>query len=351
MITKERFNIHDNSIEEYQNSTFLSNIKTSFLNDEKPNECRRCWIEEENNVKSKRILDNDRWGELYDSNNLNNNDLLTISLGMGNICNLKCRICSSNASSKWIKEEEYHSGVKGTVHDFYKDISFIEQIKKLTNSVIHIDFPGGEPLVAGTSQQIEILDNIIESGRASHVSLHYTTNLSLYPSIDFWNRWEHFKNVDLQFSIDGIESHFEYNRHPSSWKDSYANLKRYQEVNKDNIQLSIAHTLSAFTIYYLPEFYDWCIGEGLPKPWIGRLNKPKHYQAGIFPSIHKQTIKDKLLNHGSSIVTKWADEVFTNDAEDNLEEFWEWTNKVDSYRKENFTDTFPEIAKLLSLSS
>jgi len=342
-------NVYNSSLKEYTDSKFLQDLKNDFLSGVKPSSCQRCWAEEDNNIKSKRLLDLDRWGAEFKSYDLDNTNPLTISLGMGNICNLKCRVCSSNASSKWIKEEEFYTGTKGKIHDFYKDGSFLSQIKDVLHDIIHIDFPGGEPLVTGTTEQLEILDTIINSKRASEVSLHYTTNLTIFPNSKFQERWKHFKNVDLQFSIDGTHKHFEYNRHPANWDECYANLKKYQAIKDSNIQISIAHTLSAFTIFYLPEFYDWCNNEGLPEPWIGRLNKPMHYQPGIFPAHTKQQVKDKLSAHASASL--WANEVFIHDASEKLQDFWNWTDKVDNYREESFSETFPELAELLCLSS
>lgn len=343
--------VYTSSITEYTNSAFLSSLKDDFTNGIKNTGCRRCWAEEDNNIKSKRLLDLDRWQLQYDAHGLETNNFLTISLGMGNVCNLKCRICSTTASSKWIKEEEFYTNTRGQVHDFYKDRTFISQIKELLNSIVHIDFPGGEPLVAGTNEHLEVLDVLINSNRANEVSLHYTTNLTIYPDKKFWDRWQHFRNVDLQFSIDGTYKQFEYNRYPASWNTCYTNLKKYQDVNRSNIQISVAHTLSVFTIFYLPEFFDWCKHEGLPKPWVGRLDKPKYYQAGVFPISQKQSITNKLQQDLNSDVSIWSDEVWMHDSSDQLNELHQWIKKVDQYRNQSFSNTFPELVELLCLPS
>jgi len=349
--SEEQFNVNDHSIKQYRDSSFLKKLKTQFLNNESPNACRRCWKEECNKIKSKRVLDLERWGDHYKNYDLSKEQTLTISLGLGNICNLKCRICSSNASSKWIKEEYAYTGKKAKVSVFFKNPIFISEVNQVLDDIIHIDFPGGEPLLSGITQQTDFLNNIINNNRASQVSLHYTTNLSLYPDKELWDIWKHFKNVDLQFSIDGIGKHFEYNRHPLKWSTAYNNLKKYQDSTNDNIQISISHAVSVFTIFYLPEFFDWCNAEGLPEPWAGRLSKPRYYQAGIFPSAHKHIVKDKLNKCSETNVQLWQDEVYTHNSEENLKEFWNTTNRVDQYRNENFSSVFPEAYELLRLPS
>jgi len=349
----DTFNVYDNTIEEYADSEFLKNLKNDFINGKKPKGCQRCWTDEDSNIKSKRILDIERWNRDFESYDLDSGKFLTVSLGMGNTCNLKCRTCDGKASSKWVKEELQYGIKTNKIHEFYKNDAFTDQVKGLIGDIIQLDISGGEPLVAGVPQQLDILDTIINANQADKVKLHYTTNLTMFPNKQFWKRWDHFKNIDFSFSIDGLYDQFEYLRHPAVWDDCYQNLKKYQSYakKKNNIQISISHTVSAFTIFYLPEFFNWCIKEGLPKPWTGRVRYPLHYQLGIFPDASKQIIKDKLLSHVHKDVRVWADEVFVNDNTENLQDFWIWTNQVDQYRDQSFKETFPELADLLRLPS
>jgi len=344
-ISNDIFNINQHTLDDYLNSNFLSQIKSQFLNNEKPKQCQRCWKEENNGVQSKRLLDLSRWQSSYSTYNFK--DILTMSVAVGNICNLKCRICDSNSSSKWAKEEQIYIGTSNKTHDFFKNSKFISQLIPYLDNVIHLDIPGGEPFVASIDKHLILLDTIINKNRANKVSLHYTTNLTVFPEKQLWLRWQHFKNVDIQVSIDGIENQFEYNRFPAKWSECYANLKQYQEITHDNTQLSISHTLSVFTIFYLPEFVNWCVNEGLPDPWIGRLNTPVFYQPGIFPDYAKEIIKNKLDSHPSVIVNQWADEVFLHDTQQYINDFYKWTNIVDAYRNQNFNRTFPDLINLL----
>ena len=97
----------------------------------------------------------------------------------------------------------------------------------------------------------------------------------------------------------------------------------------------------------MPEFVNWCVNEGLPDPWIGRLNTPVFYQPGIFPDYAKEIIKNKLDSHPSVIVNQWADEVFLHDTQQYINDFYKWTNIVDAYRNQNFNRTFPDLINLL----
>lgn len=346
------FNVSDTSLNEYLSSDYLQTLKNKFLSDEKPKECSRCWKTEKNGIKSKRIMDREKWNDEYNNVDLNTQKILTLGLGIGNVCNLKCRICSSKSSSKWINEEEFYTGIRGNISDFFKNSSFVSQIKNISRDIIQIEITGGEPFVTGKKEHLSILDTLIKTKQSDKITLHYATNFSLFPNEVFWERWAHFKHVDIQCSMDGIKEHFEYNRYPADWNTCYVNLKKYQEKSalNNNIQMSIAHVLSVFTVFYLPEFYKWCICEGLPKPWVGRLEHPIHYQPGIFPNNSKKFVKNKLDNDPAQDVKKWANDVFLHDASEHLSEFWKWTEIMDKYRKQNFNKTFPEIAELLHLT-
>ena len=99
----QTFNITQHSIDDYRQSKMLADIKQEFIKGQWPTGCERCRIEEESGIKSKRQLDYDRWQEQYDNYDLESDTLLTVSLALGNTCNLKCIICSPYASSKWAK--------------------------------------------------------------------------------------------------------------------------------------------------------------------------------------------------------------------------------------------------------
>jgi len=344
-----QFNINNHSIAEFRNSALISDIKTQFINGLRPPECDRCWKEEANNIQSKRQLDYHRWYKEYAKYNLYESKLLVLSIATSNICNLKCRICNAKNSTKWIKEELTYTNTEIKYTPYLKDANVINEINSLMDDIIHIDFHGGEPLLPSNNDHIKLLQHLVNNRRSNEISLHYISNGTMFPTDMLINLWKNFTSVDMQLSLDGIGSHFEYNRFPANWKSTYNNIKKFQSLasTTPNIVLNIAHTLSIFTIIYLPEFIDWCSAEELPTPWIGRLNAPLYYQPGIIPQNSKLLVYDKLASHSSPIVSTWKNEVFNNDASEFLPKFKEWTTRIDLYRGQSFIKTFPELANLL----
>ena len=103
-----KYSLKENTLEEIYHSDYMQDLRKDFLAGNKPATCQRCWDEEAAGRVSKRINSRIRLKEYYnivDFQNINPDQLWFIDLKLGNICNLKCRICGSWSSSKWAQEE------------------------------------------------------------------------------------------------------------------------------------------------------------------------------------------------------------------------------------------------------
>ena len=87
------------TLSDVKNSKWLKDLQNKFSNNEKIEACKNCWHEEEAGIQSKRLRENLYWGENFTPG------VKALDLKLGNICNSKCRICSSFASSLWAAEE------------------------------------------------------------------------------------------------------------------------------------------------------------------------------------------------------------------------------------------------------
>jgi hypothetical protein len=95
------------SLQEIYKSNSMQHLRQEFLDVKNPAGCFRCWNEEDVGRTSKRMHTQVRLKELkneVDYNNLQPDQLWFLDLKLGNICNLKCRICGSWSSSKWAEE-------------------------------------------------------------------------------------------------------------------------------------------------------------------------------------------------------------------------------------------------------
>lgn len=339
-------NINDISLDEYLASDVLYQIKEDFKNGKWPVGCIRCKNEEENNIDSKRILDYERWKEHYQQYK-EEKGFITASIAFGNTCNLTCVTCSPEASSKWYQEylKLYKIDIKP--NHFYR-YSFVENFLQHAPNVIHLDIPGGEPLLSGVSQQKELLQQLISLDKSKDITLHYTTNTTLFPDNHWLELWSHFKSVEIQLSIDGVDKRFEYIRYPANWEVCLHNIKKYVELKEQvkNMVLTVSTTVSAYNIAYLPELAIFLDDIGLGVPYYGKVHFPKFMR----PTVWRNDAKDFIIERLDKSVHNYSNYINllrTEDDQDHFQDFRYRLLRQDNYRKNSFGQTFPEMLHFL----
>jgi len=341
------------SLDEYQTSPALKQLQEDFVAGRKPEGCSRCWKDEAAGLPSKRTLDNQY---LFNNQAPELAGIKALSLTFGNTCNLACRICSSYPSSRWSQEakklEPHFPDIKIWGHSqFYKDPEFMTKLIDQLDGVLQIEIAGGEPFYADAKPHFHLLSDIVKKGKADQVSLHYITNGTKIPSreiLDGW--WPRFKKVDVQISIDGTKEQFEYNRWPARWPDVLINMGRWLEYRKQqsNVQLSISHTVSIFTLHALPDFLLWCDKHGLPQPYLGLLTRPNYYSITVLPKESKQAIEHKFKTYNmSDRLDPILNAMWAKDDSELLDTTVKYVKILDKQRKQSFQETFPETYQLL----
>lgn len=223
---------------------------------------------------------------------------------------------------------------------FYLDQSLIANLKTLTKNVRRVEFPGGEPFITGIDEQLDFLDHLILHN-SQDIVLNYQTNGTTWPDARFWDRWKHFRRVEIIHSVDGIGAEFEYNRWPASWNHVSENLlKIRQDSVGSNIQIDICSTISVFTIASVADFMHWCLKNQLPKPYYNLLIDPGYYDARILP----KTAKEKLLPSLPKYIQYW---LMSEDFSHRLPEFEQRTKTLDQLRNQDFATTFPKLNQLI----
>ena len=343
----EQFNIATASVKDYRNSAFLAEVHADFAQQQWPRGCIRCKIEEENNISSKRQLDFERWSQQYARHVPESDGFITASVAFGNTCNLKCITCSPDSSSRW--RSEYTSiYLKDVAHyNFYKQ-DFVTDFAAAAPNLIHIDIPGGEPFLSGVPEQKQLLRHYVDSGRAASMTLHYTTNATIWPDPEWWELWSHFKEIDMQLSIDGVCARYEYIRYPAVWSVLVATVQAYLDKQSlPNFRLSVSHTVSAYNILYLDEFFTWCYNIKLPKPWTGRVHTPVHMRPSVWGNHARNIIIEKLQQSQHADVVNWSQMIANTNDSEYFDQFCNRLQQHDQYRGTDFKTTFPELANYI----
>ena len=336
----------DNAIERFQNSNFIKNLQQSFSNNKKPKACVRCWKDEDAGYQSQRQMHNQRWQQEFDHYDFESKNINLINIPIGNLCNLKCRICMPDSSTKWIKEWKDIYGETFAKNDWANNPTIWQDIIKHSNHLLEIHLHGGEPFLLDDDIHMQYLESLVKNNVAQKVRIHYNTNCTTFPSRSVQDIWKKFKHIDVQPSIDDIGKRFEYNRKGADWIEVEKNLFKYKQMVSENFQLSISCTVSIFTIAYLNDIFEYYLKNNLPKPWLGRLHNPDYYRCSILPTKSRQIIQQKYQTSKSKdivSVSAWLSE----DNSHLLEKFYEITALHDKYRNEKFETVFPELVDIL----
>lgn len=361
--------LRTNTLEDAYKSDYMQNLRRQFRAGEKPATCKLCWDEEAAGRDSKRIHSQVRLKELYplvDWQNDLPDQLWFIDLKLGNICNLKCRICGSWSSSKWAAEELDYlpQGYDRKKHIAYtwlrqgrwpeESPDFWENLKSLLPNIKYFEFTGGEPWLI--EEHWDLLRYAVSTGDSKHIDIHYNTNATIDGlGIQKSALWNHFGRVDIAFSIDNVGARFEYERYGADWdkaNEIIDGVHFARDVDTPNITTQLCFTINIQNVYYLDELLAWANTKPFDSIYFNMLHSPEHM------SIRCLTLKAKELVLNKLKTTFWNTKEHHREIE-NIIKFIEngagsdgqvFLNKMrrtDAYRKQNFMDTHPEIAKAM----
>ena len=334
------------SWDEYLRSPEIAQAKQLMLAGEWPAACGQCQVQEAHGIPSKRQIDQ-KHIYLRPDAPWEQTPLKYLSISFGNTCNIACRICNSQSSSKWLAEAKILKPQWPVMNvyphnHFYRDQDFMMPLKQMTTDMDRVEVIGGEPFLSGVEQQLEFLDHLIAHG-GEHISIGYTTNGTQWPAQEFWDRWKHFKHVAINVSMDGTGAEFEYNRWPAKWGQVQEHVFRMRDcVANTNMTVDTIFTVNVFTVASLGNFIKWSLKNRLPLPHYNILYHPNYYDARILPMSAKQIICQAPALPKS--IKSW---LLEKDMSEHLTDFVKITKMQDTMRKQDFTQTFPTLYNLI----
>jgi MoaA/NifB/PqqE/SkfB family radical SAM enzyme len=359
-----KFNLRSAELEQIQNSQHMQNLRDQFLQGEKPTTCRKCWDEEQSGRTSKRMHSLDRLKHIVSSDTWARDarPLMFLDLKLGNICNLKCRICGSWSSSQYAAEEIKWSPREQQKKTFAYEMlqagnwprqskHFWQQIEQHINDIRYIEFTGGEPFMI--QEHFDMLQGIVDRGIAHQVEIHYNTNGTHYPE-QAPEIWRHFKTVEIALSIDDVGERFEYQRTNANWLDVLRNIAKFKQLRATmpNVQLQCCTTVNVFNVRYLKLVADWIDYQGFDFVYWNMLHDAPQWSIAKLPAHAKKQISAYLVNCRPP--EKFRDEFARIRDFMNNGESWDGQAllaqiaELDRKRDQDFAQVCPEMAEIIS---
>lgn len=317
-----RYKIQREGIKEFWNSTHMRELRLALLNGEEPEVCSVCWNKEAGGDKfSKRLgelsmfkdkIDVDELISSTSSNGSVDDNIVSYDLRLGNLCNLKCVMCNPNSSSKWLEDRDIIGKYENTGFSEYSlphlrwptTDELWNYIHTNYRNIKLMHFAGGEPLLH--KKHYNLLKFLVETNQSEHIFLKYNSNITVIPD-QTCELWSKFKRVDIWSSIDGVGELNDYIRYPSKWSEILKSLSMLDST-PDNVNIRINATISALNVEYMPELYNFIVGQNYKKIGKGHwytgthispdlVYDPEHLSVKILPKSLKEKITDKLYAH------------------------------------------------------
>jgi len=290
-----------------QNSQAMTQLREEFLAGKKPQTCRKCWNEERAGRTSKRMHTLDRMKHMGISGDwtADAKPLMFLDLKLGNICNLKCRICGSWSSSQFATEElndmnPAEDKKKSFPYQMLRagawpreNESFWTEIDACLNDIRYIEFTGGEPFMI--DQHFDMLQGIVDRGIAHKVEIHYNTNGTQWPARGP-DIWRHFRTVEVAFSIDDIGERFEYQRTNADWAVVLDTITSFQLLRDQlpNLRLQCCSTVNIFNVRYIDQLAHWIALQRFDFVYWNMMHDAWYFSIAMLPDSAKAVISEHL---------------------------------------------------------
>ena len=286
-----------------QKSEYMKDLRRAFLAGEQPNTCRKCWNEERAGRTSKRMHTLNRLKHIVTDTQWTEDakPIVFIDFKLGNICNLKCRICGSWSSSQFAAEEIRFEGKDSIHYQMLKDgawprenQTFWDNLAPLMCEVRYMEFTGGEPFMI--QEHFDLLQRLVDAGVAKDIEIHYNTNGTHYPR-NAESIWQHFKTVEIAFSVDDVKNRFEYQRQGAIWPFVCHNIDEFKKLRDrlpDIIQLQVCSTVNVFNVLYLEDLARWIDSQKFDFVYWNMLHEAYYLSVGTLPEKAKQLAIERL---------------------------------------------------------
>jgi hypothetical protein len=325
--TDNNYNLFDankHTINDYWNSNRMREIRRKMIAGEKIRDCERCYRQEDQGAESLRsthgmnkyIMDTLPDGTYQKS-------ATSMQIQLGNICNLKCKMCSQMYShmhgteSKeigeqdpewlhWVKEQGANvnnwTNELGIKQEWYRSKETkLKMFEHISQNITQLVVIGGEPTLI--PEFYELFEYCDQQGTLGDKSVTIVTNLTntnprltdWLPKLNSWTIWA---------SVDGVGERTEYIRYPSKWNKVLESLEFYRNSMGDNGNITLSPAIQLLNIDQLDDivkwWIDWCGGELNDRygfTWLATVWYPLICNPSMAPREWRLKVADKLSKY------------------------------------------------------
>ena len=385
-----KYTIKDN-LNDAWNSDEMRRMRMAMINGEKLEGCNVCYLQEASGRTSNREYANAEWTHKLTSKEIENKidqailnageidySIAYLDLRLGNLCNLKCRMCSPFNSSQIAKEhldlEQRDPAYKvvwastfgkfnprfNDMQEWFDNDILWDQVIDMIPNLKKVYMTGGEPTLI--ENNFKFMQACIDKGRKDIV-LFFNTNCTNVNK-KFTNLISQFDRVNINASIDGVNEVNDYIRAPSKWSQISRNVETLAQM--PNVVLGVTPTVQTYNVFNLIDTLNWV--DSLNKKYNKNIFvdflinvHPKHLAVGILPDKIRQQVSSKLLEYKANNFNQATPELTVNstngiigllqqdrvvDWQEQLNKFKTYTESLDRERNQSLSSISKELTEL-----
>jgi hypothetical protein len=329
----------------YHQNHEIIEVRQKILNNEVPDQCRKCVNDEQVTGQSFRTINNQS-SDLEDLDYyITQDDKINHLFLIGrDVCNLKCLPCYD---SSFIRKKELHQlHIKQTIPLPEKKVDY--------NNLLNLNFnkitiTGGEPFY--DKSILSFLDMLKLSGRSNDIELDITTNLTLIKKRTLEFLIKNFKKLQIKGSIDGLGVANDYLRYPSDWQNIEHSVDLI--LSMPEIEFCITTALSNLSLLKFHELVAWGIEKNIRNHYISTVYQPLILSVQRLPLNIKKSLLPVYENLKNSVDNTYYDRtavtidrcisVCQDTTDYNMKKLIQYLKKHDNLRNTNFLLPFPEL--------
>lgn len=273
---------------EHFNGSTMQRIRNDMLKHNITNEikylCEKCIQHEERGITSRRQ-------QKLDIPIPTGYDFYTVEVKFfGNLCNLKCKMCSGMYSSSIAAEEKKLGNWTGpTVYNGFENTNkekFYSDMEQILPHTRIIKFTGGEPTM--NKGIVEFIQWIVNKGYSEHLVLKIITN-GTRKNNKLLKLSKKFKQFIVAISVDGTWDIDEYQRIGTIFDNIIENIKMYRNYG----DTTIYSVITALNVHNIPDLVAFAETMHTTIDLTSIVLSPSHLRIEVLPL----TYRKYLLNN------------------------------------------------------